>query len=316
MLPINPDLLASADQLAPKFQAALPFRHIFMRDFFVPGFADSILAEFPEPDLDSLRNEFGDLSRKHVQESIRQLGPSFQRWDATLKSKVFVHWLESVTGIDNLIFDPRYEGAGIHSNFDGQSLDLHIDFNRHHGTGHHRRLNLIVYLCEHWDPAWGGCLELHEDAWDRSGKSVSVSYPPFKNHAVLFETNEHSWHGFKEISLPPSKRHLSRKSLTVYYYSRSRPKEERALAHSTVYVPDWIPDEIRPGEVLTPEAYQKLERHLTERDQFLRRLYQRETQIHDKYFKLLRLLHPLRQVLVLFHLEGFVKRLFDQDNRK
>lgn len=308
--PVNPIHLADTAALARRFQSAQSFRHLLLKDFLAPDFVGAVLAEFPEPDANAMRSEFGDQSKKHTVEAITDLGPAFRRWDALLQSPGFIDWLETLTGIEGLLFDPGYEGAGTHNNLHGQSLDIHIDFNHHHATGHHRRLNLIVYLCDEWDPEWGGCIELHRDAWDRSPNRQFVSYPPMKNHAVLFETNEHSWHGFREIRLPADKRHLSRKSLTVYYYSATRPAEECAPHHSTIYVPDWIPETIRAGEVLTPAAYAELEQVMTRRDHYLQRLYARESLLQDRYARALRYLRPIRRLAVGMGLDGLIKRWF------
>ena len=298
-----------APTLASQFQAAQPFRHLLLRDFLEPQFIDAIVEEFPSPNLEAMRSEFGDASKKHTVEAIVDLGPAFRRWDALLQSPSFIEWLETVSGIDGLRFDPSYEGAGTHNNLHGQALDIHIDFNHHHVTRYHRRLNLIVYLCEEWDADWGGCIELHRNGWDRSADREFVCYPPLKNHAVLFETNEQSWHGFREIKLPEDKRHLSRKSLTVYYYSTTRPEVECAADHSTIYVPDWIPDSVKPGELLSDEAYRQLEVVMTRRDHYLRRLYERESLLQDRYVRLLRYVLPLRNVAKFLGLDAVLKRL-------
>ena len=47
------------------------------------------------------------------------------------------------------------------------------------------------------------------------------------------ETNELSWHGFPRISLPAEKKHLSRKSLALYFYTKDRPSEEIKGGHAT-----------------------------------------------------------------------------------
>lgn len=227
-------------------------------------------------------SEFGDRSLKHTVEDLAALGEPFPQWDALLKSGEFIGWLETVTGIPGLIFDPAYVGAGTHNNFSGQSLDMHIDFNRHPLNGLHRRLNLIVYLCPEWDLSWGGCLKLQKDAWNRTGHQQERVYPPFMNHAVLFETNERSWHGFDEIKLPEDKQHLSRRSLTVYYYSKHRETNDVAEEHSTIYVPDWIPPSVKPGEVLSEDAYRDLEKVMYRRDHYLQHLYKRERTALDR----------------------------------
>lgn len=279
---INPEVFKQAHSLFEQFHSAEPFRHILIRDFLADSFLGPVSACFPEPVEAEMLSEFGDRSLKHTVEDLSALGEPFQQWDAMLKSKGFIAWLETVTGIPNLIFDPTYVGAGTHNNFCGQSLDMHIDFNRHPVNGLHRRLNLIVYLCPEWDLSWGGCLKLQKDAWDRTGQQQERVYPPFMNHAVLFETNERSWHGFDEIKLPEDKQYLSRRSLTVYYYSKHRETNDVADEHSTIYVPDWIPPSVKPGEVLSEDAYRELEKVMYRRDHYLQHLYKRERTALDR----------------------------------
>jgi Rps23 Pro-64 3,4-dihydroxylase Tpa1-like proline 4-hydroxylase len=279
---INPEVFKQAHSLFEQFHSAEPFRHILIRDFLADSFLGPVSACFPEPVEAEMLSEFGDRSLKHTVEDLSALGEPFQQWDAMLKSKGFIAWLETVTGMSNLIFDPTYVGAGTHNNFCGQSLDMHIDFNRHPVNGLHRRLNLIVYLCPEWDLSWGGCLKLQKDAWDRTRQQQERVYPPFMNHAVLFETNERSWHGFDEIKLPEDKQYLSRRSLTVYYYSKHRETNDVADEHSTIYVPDWIPPSVKPGEVLSEDAYRDLAKVMYRRDHYLQHLYKRERTALDR----------------------------------
>lgn len=264
--------------LAISFRTGDPFRHVLIEDFLTEDFLKAIHDEFPKPEPEDMRSEFGRKSRKHAVHDITTIGPAFRRWDDTLRSPEFVGMLEQITGIDGLIHDPEYHGAGTHNNMNGQGMDVHIDFNLHRTTGYHRRLNLIIYLGPEWNPDWGGNLELHKDPWDRENDYFK-SYPPFCNHAVLFETNEHSWHGFDHIRLPDDKQDVSRKSLTVYYYTKTRPEEERARKHGTIYVQKAIPDSVKPNEVLTPGAYRELEQIFKRRDNYLKGLYTRESNL-------------------------------------
>jgi hypothetical protein len=110
----------------------------------------------------------------------------------------------------------------------------------------HRRLNLIVYLNKDWREKWGGSIELHSDPWkpesDRSEKIL-----PLFNRAVVFETSEHSWHGFEPVasSVPEG---LSRKSFALYLYTKERPAEEIAPSHRTIYVPQFPPPDALADE--------------------------------------------------------------------
>ena len=124
-----------------------------------------------------------------------------------------------ITGIPNLLYDPDYVGGGTHQNLHGQDLDPHVDFNYHPKNQRHRRLNLIVFLNPEWREEWGGAFELHVNPWLPPEEDTVKTIVPITNRCLLFETSENSWHGFRRINLPPEKKHLSRRSIAVYYYT-------------------------------------------------------------------------------------------------
>jgi len=86
---------------------------------------------------------------------------------------------------------------------------------------------------------------------------------------VMFETNERSWHGFPRIDLPPDKRHLSRKSISIYLYTRERPADEIAPMHGTFYVQRPLPGGIAPGYTLTEKDVENLGWLLSVRDSWI-----------------------------------------------
>ena len=148
--------------------------------------------------------------------------------------------MSQVTGIRNLLCDPDFFGGGTHENKHGQTLDTHIDYNYARDKRWHRRLNVLFYLNKRWQPEWGGRIELSKDPWvppqeDPMHKVMDVGF----NRAVIFATSEHSWHGFKQVELPPAEQAAgtSRKLISLYLYTRNRPPSETAPPHSTQYVP-------------------------------------------------------------------------------
>lgn len=305
---INKEHLENPSTIFEKFKNAYPFKHVLLENFLEAPFLQTIRDEFPEPpSAEEMKNEYGRLNRKHTVQQIRDLGDSFKAWDDLLQSDEFIGWLSAATGIDGLIYDPEYHGAGTHNNLHKQEMDVHIDFNFHKTTGYHRRLNLIVYISEEWKKEWGGFLTLHTNPWNPQ-KDSWVSYPCFGNNAVIFETNEISWHGFDEINLPENKRHLSRKSLTVYYYSVERPTEEIGRHHSTIYVPRPLPDSIKPGKVITDDEYDKLNKSFAQRIQFVQGVYQRESQLLEIIDSQNYLLNQYAQVFKIPTI-GFVKQV-------
>lgn len=257
-----------------QYDAAKPFRHLVMDDFFTPDFAGQLLERFPSFDTARAMNENGEIGAKCVHENLADLAEPFQALDRVIQSREFLGWLEKVTGIDELMYDPDYFGGGTHENRHGQDLDPHVDFNKHPKSGLHRRLNLIVYLNREWEDDWGGAIEFHEDPRLPPNQNRIELVSPRFNRAVLFETTRWSWHGFERINLPDGDADpRSRKSVALYFYSKTRPKDEQTKPHSTIYVERPLPTHIQPGQVLAEEDFQRIQILLSRRDQHLQRLY-------------------------------------------
>ena len=265
---------ANSAELAQAFQRAQPFRHVVIDDFLEPDFAARLLAEFPAFDPGRAINENGERGGKAVHERIRALGPAYVRLDDAIRDSAFLALVSRITGIPGLLYDPYYFGGGTHDNRDGQGLDAHVDFNRHPVTHSHRRLNLIVYLNPGWQAEWGGVLELHSDP--RASDDRVVQVLPAFNRAVLFETTEHSWHGFTKIRFPPAQADAARRSIALYFYSAQRPGEELADTHSTVYVDRPLPARFQAGHSLSAEDAEELQSCMAARDQHIQRLYREQ----------------------------------------
>jgi hypothetical protein len=134
-------------------------------------------------------------------------------------------------------------------------------------------LNLIVYLNKDWRLEWGGSLEIHSNPRNHEENRVQA-YIPIFNRAVLFETNEYSWHGFPRIDLPLSERHRSRKSISIYLYTRERPANEIAPPHGTFYVHRPFENRFQPGYTLNETDVQHLRFEMDRRDKWIE-LYQK-----------------------------------------
>lgn len=270
---VNPYVKTNRTELSERFQTAQPFRHIAIDDFLAEDFALSLLENFPEFDEKLAVNEDGKVGGKAVQEKVSRLGPVWQQLNSLVKGEQFRELVSDITGVSDLKFDPDYFGGGTHENLHGQSLNPHVDFNFHPITRQHRRLNLIFYLTPEWEDTWGGSIQLHRDPYKPPAEDDIVTITPAFNRCVIFETNEYSWHGFKRINLPEDKRHLSRKSFALYYYTDKRPAEELGAEHSTIYVEEHLPAQYVAGMKLGAEELQHINNLLSSRDQHLRRLY-------------------------------------------
>ena len=272
---LDSGLQRNSDDLRKRFETAEPFRHVTLDQFLDPKFCGELMGGFPGFDATRALNERGEIGRKAVRPDVADIGPAYARFDRLMRSRKFLGLMSQVTGIPNLLYDPEYVGGGTHENLDGQELDSHVDFNFHPKRHWHRRLNLIVFLNREWDASWGGCLELLRDPLAPVVEN-RVTVVPLANHAVLFETTERSWHGFRKIGLPADNRGWSRRSIAVYFYTKERPAEETATSHATIYFQRPLPDRIRAGYTLTEGDVEELRNLLERRDTQMKFLYDRE----------------------------------------
>jgi hypothetical protein len=266
---ISPETLARARTCQELFQRADPFRHVVIDGFFEPGFAERLLAGFPAFDPALTKNEiYGGVWGKAAHTRIREIAPVYRELYELIESQPFLDLIGEITGIPGLIFDAALYGGGTHENLHGQDLDPHVDFNYDQAQQLHRRLNLIVYLNRDWRMEWGGALELHSNPRKPDENRVQAYNPTF-NRAVLFETNERSWHGFPRVELPPAERHRSRKSVSIYLYTRERPAGEIAPVHGTFYVQRPLPEWVRPQHVLSEDDCKDLRAAADRRDKWI-----------------------------------------------
>ncbi len=269
---IAPSVLTSRDRLAESFRSAEPFRHVVIDGFFEATFVRQLLAQFPAFEQGEFRAEDGRPGAKSTFERVRALGDGYTRLDDLIKGRGFLDLVGSITGIEGLLYDPWYLGGGTHENRQGAGLTPHIDFNFHPLERWRRRLNLIVYLNPEWQSEWGGTLDLYRDP--RSDQAPWRSIVPAFNRCVIFETSEHSWHGFDNVSLPESKAGLSRKSIALYFYTPGVGADAGIDAHSTVYVHRPLPSHLSIGHVLTDADVVALHNLANGRDQRIEIQYQ------------------------------------------
>ena len=281
---INRTVLDRSADIRQSFQAATPFKHVSIDDFLDADACEALLRDFPSFDEKRATDERGRTGRKAVMENVSAISPFYRQFFDYINSAPFLAAMSGLTGIADLLADETLFGGGTHDNQNGQSLDVHIDFNIDERRMLHRRVNLLLYLNKEWDDAWGGAIELHSDPRRPSVDEIK-SFLPLFNRALIFETNEYSWHGFKRIALPPDKLHLSRKSFSIYLYTKQRPVEEVVAPHTTFYVPQPLPERFRAGYTLSKSDADDLHVLMASRDGLLE-MYQRilidkEQRLHD-----------------------------------
>jgi Rps23 Pro-64 3,4-dihydroxylase Tpa1-like proline 4-hydroxylase len=237
---INQDVLKNAKKLQKAFESGTLYKHVCIDDFFDEPVAEQLLAEFPPFDAKKALNEFGKVGPKCVHTDIKAISPAYEKLHHYIRSQDFLQAISAITGIPELLPDPNLYGGGTHENVDGAELDPHVDFNYDPCTHYHRRLNVLFYLNHEWEESWGGAIELHSDPTEwRTGNDKVISYNCIFNRCVIFATSENSWHGFRKIKLPEDKKAqgISRKLISIYLYTKERPREEVAPSHGTFYLP-------------------------------------------------------------------------------
>jgi len=197
-----------------QFRENQPYPHVHLKEFLDPYVAAEMASEFPGLATDAWTRY------KHPNENTVGLAkrslfpPLLGEVVDELNSAAFVHWLSQLTGIPGLVSDDMLEGGGLHQSGAGGFLNVHTDFSNHHYHKHWRRqVNLILYLNPTWQEEWGGAIEL----WDREVRRCVVKIPPLFNEALIFRTDEISYHGFPAPLRCPEGE--SRKSLALYYYT-------------------------------------------------------------------------------------------------
>jgi hypothetical protein len=225
---LNADAAFNVAELASVYRQAGPVPHIYLQDFIDPGLASSAEMEFPRPDTPEWthyqhqnENKLGMTKRQHFPARIGEVSDA-------LNSPEFLEWLSQLTGIPELIADPSLEGGGLHQSGRGGFLNVHTDFSHHHhNKDWKRRVNLILYLNSGWQDGWGGDIEL----WDSGMRNCVAKYAPLGNCALIFNTDDRSYHGFPEpLACPEGS---SRRSLAFYYYTVEH--EAKSPVRSTNY---------------------------------------------------------------------------------
>jgi hypothetical protein len=255
-----------AERWARQYRENRPFPHIALDGFFDESVIRKILADYPGEFDSSWNRTFLDAGTYEEQklglDRLEAFPPYIQQFVNALNSRMFVEFLEQLTGVDGLIPDPYLTGGGLHMIPRGGRLAIHADFNKHRKLRLDRRLNLLLYLNYDWQQEWGGALEL----WDKDVKVKEKAYLPIANRVVVFTTTDTAFHGHPDPLTSPKGKY--RRSIAMYYYTNGRPEEEQSEDHTTIF-------RMRPGEVRRRNFIDTLKPFIPPIVWQIRRLYKR-----------------------------------------
>jgi Rps23 Pro-64 3,4-dihydroxylase Tpa1-like proline 4-hydroxylase len=195
-----------------------PFQHITIDNFVDNKVLKDALDKINEINYFDKHRHFDPHQKKKKISTIEEKLPQeFIDIIRFFNSQIFLNFLQKITGIkEKLISDPYLWGGGLHLISRGGFLKIHSDTNFHPDFKLDRRLNLLLYLNKEWDDEYGGNLEL----WNKDMSKCVKSIKPIFNRAVIFSTDDTSYHGHPDpLNCPEN---VKRKSLAFYYYSNGR----------------------------------------------------------------------------------------------
>jgi len=215
--------------LRKKYKKGIPFNHVVIDNFWSKKVAQKIEKEIKDFKFFGTKDISiydSPLEKKITCNHYDKFPKNVYNAFSYLNSQEFVNFVSRITGIKKIITDIGLHGGGLHIHPSGGKLNVHKDYSIHPKLDKERRLNLIIYMTKKWKKEWGGSLELwsHDKKKNKPDKLVTKVSNKF-NRAILFDTNQNSWHGLpNQIKLPFGVR---RQSMAIYYLSEPRFKTDR-----------------------------------------------------------------------------------------
>ena len=217
------------EALRARFAEASPFPHVVIDGCLHAASYRRVLDALPPPAQDQRSSDYIFARNKFENPLFDRADPVLKELREELTSPRFAALLGRIC--DKPVFvDPEFTGGGIHQGGERSFLDMHADFSRH--PARHdwvRELNLLLYLNEPYDEAWGGHLELQH-----LGTESRARIAPVGNRLVIMLTKAHTLHGYRPISFPAGR---YRTSLASYAYTEDRDFQRTPL-RSTAWRPE------------------------------------------------------------------------------
>ena len=214
------------------YRAARPFPHAVFDGFLGDSCALDLAQRFPGPEHETwMRRDYREQSARlgQLQRSgFEGVQPALRHLLGEFSAMAFLEFLGALTGNEGLIADPHFRGAGPSLTLPGGHLALHADFNRDRTRHLQRKLTVIYYLGLDWQPAWGGALQL----WDEARTHCEASYLPQLDRLLVMDHGDAYWHGHPEPLACPEGRY--RASVAAYYYVAT-PTPDEEDSHGAIW---------------------------------------------------------------------------------
>lgn len=237
-----------------------PYDHIIINNFIDSSYYDEIQKILPDKPTQTWWKYENPLEVKYALDDFELMHPLIQNIFYALSHDKIINKLKNIFNIHNLEYDPYCHGGGLHMHPKYGRLNIHLDYEKHPITNKQRRLNIILYLNDNWDNEWNGDTQL----FSTDLKDCIVKSYPKSNTAIIFITNDNSWHGVPEIIKCPE--NIYRKTLAYYYVSNfDENKSEYRIKAKFAKLPNQQYDEkmeelyeIRSRRLITKEDLQRV----------------------------------------------------------
>ena len=138
-----------------------PFDYWILDNFLDIEDAKQLSKEFIDYDspAEDIVHYQGWIAEKKTCNKWDRFPPLTYKVFTNLLASNFISRLSDITGVNPLYPDIGLHGGGWHMHGKGGRLSVHLDYSIHPKLNLQRKLNLILYLEEDYDPAWGGSLQ-------------------------------------------------------------------------------------------------------------------------------------------------------------
>ncbi len=200
-------------QLKEEFKNADPFSYVKIDNFLDGDYAEILFEKFPR-NYENWHKYTNPIEVKYAYDNLKDMAPEMRKLFYVLSTNEITGIFSEIASIPDLEYDPYLHGAGLHAHSRYGRLNMHLDYEKHPKLeSKQRRLNVILFLTKDWREEWNGDNQL----WDKDMEECKVkTYPKF-NSAIIFQTNEISWHGLPDKIMCPTG--VYRKSFAYYYLS-------------------------------------------------------------------------------------------------
>jgi Rps23 Pro-64 3,4-dihydroxylase Tpa1-like proline 4-hydroxylase len=189
----------------------------------------------PEEIATAIHRSFPDTAtmlRRHGLRESKYFAAQLNRYDPVIEEVVFsfqdpgvIGLLADISGISDLLPDPRLYAGGVSTMVKGGFLNPHLDNSHDASQKHYRVLNSLYYVTPDWQEKYGGNLEL----WDHGPRRTQRTIQSRFNRLVVMETTRRSWHSVSRVVAP------GKRTCVSNYFFREKSLEGYDYFHATSF---------------------------------------------------------------------------------